>query len=351
MRVVVVGATGNVGTSVVRALAADSDVNEVIGAARRVPEFSEPGVSWRAADITHSDLAELFSGADAVVHLAWAIQPSRDADALRATNVLGSERVLDGVSKAGVPRLVYASSVGAYSPGPKDRAVDEAWPTDGIETSFYSRHKAEVESLLDEFETGQPGVRVVRLRPGLIFKREAATEIRRLFLGPFVPRIAFHRRALFAIPDVERLRFQAVHSDDVAEAYRLAVTHEEAQGAYNVAAEPVLDPDALAEALDARKIAVSSRVLRGLAAATWRARLQPTPEGWLDMALGVPIMSSAKIRNELGWEPRRDAQETLLELLAGLRDGAGHRTPPLDPASSGPLRIQELKTGIGARAY
>ena len=36
--------------------------------------------------------------------------------------------------------------------GPKDRRVDESWPTTGIPTSFYSRHKAEVERLLDRFE-------------------------------------------------------------------------------------------------------------------------------------------------------------------------------------------------------
>ena len=65
--------------------------------------------------------------------------------------------------------------------------MDESWPTTGIQTSFYSRHKAEVERLLDRFEGEHPGVRVVRLRPGLIFKREAASGIRRLFAGPLLP--------------------------------------------------------------------------------------------------------------------------------------------------------------------
>src|SRR5688572_23477903 len=182
MKVVVIGATGNVGTSLVRALSADREIESITGVARRVPGPSGDRVDWVSADITSSPLGPILDGADAVIHLAWAIQPSRDDEALRATNVDGSLRVLDGVAKAGIPTLIYASSVGAYSAGPKDRAVDESWPTNGIETSFYSRHKAEVETPLDEFERGEPGVRVVRLRPGLIFKREAATEIRRLFL-------------------------------------------------------------------------------------------------------------------------------------------------------------------------
>ena len=351
MRVVVVGATGNVGTSLVRALSEEPAVEQIIGVARRLPALVVPKVEWREADITHSDLGGTFDGADAVVHLAWAIQPSRDPEALRATNLDGTLRLLDAVARARVPALAYSSSVGAYSAGPKDREVDESWPTDGIETSFYSRHKAEVESMLDEFERGEPGVRVVRMRPGLIFKRDAATEIRRLFIGPFLPPVAFDRRALVAVPAMERLRFQAVHTDDVAEAFRLALTNEEARGAFNLAADPVLDPGRLADALGARPVNAHPGALRAAAAATWRARLQPTPPGWLDMALGAPLMSTRRARDELGWSPRVSAVDALLELLGGLRDGAGLQTPPLDPASSGPLRVRELRTGVGARAF
>src|SRR5919204_1799320 len=152
MRVVVVGATGNAGTSTVRALADDPAVDAVVGLARRLPSSGMHGVEWREADVRSSDLASHFRGVDAVVHLAWLIQPSRDLDTLRAVNVDGSSRVFAAVAEAGVPAPVYASSLGAYSPGPKDRAVDESWPTDGVETSFYARHKAAVERILDAFE-------------------------------------------------------------------------------------------------------------------------------------------------------------------------------------------------------
>jgi len=351
MRVVVIGATGNVGTSVVRALSSDPAIESIVGVARRVPGPSAAKVEWVQADVTSSPLVPTFEGADAAIHLAWAIQPSRDDAALRATNIEGTVRVLDAVAKSRVPALIYASSVGAYSRGPKDRKVDESWPTGGIETSFYSSHKAEVESLLDDFERGEPGVRVVRLRPGLIFKREAATEIRRLFLGPLVPQFAFDRRALRAVPDIPGLRFQAVHTDDVAKAYRLALHDPDAHGAYNIAADPVLDPHLIAEMLGARRVKTSARALRALAAGTWRARLQPTPEGWLDMALGVPLMDGSRAREELGWSPQRDAASTLLELIDGLRAGSGLASPPLDPASSGVARIGEFRTGVGARAY
>ncbi len=346
MRVVVVGASGNAGTSVLSALADEPAVDSVLGVARRVPSLSVPKVEWTRADVTRDVLEPLFRGADAVVHLAWLIQPSRDGQVLRATNVDGSRRVFEAVAAAGVPALVYASSVGAYSPGPKDRAVDESWPTDGIKTSFYSRHKAEVERLLDVFEAQHAEVRVVRLRPGLIFKREAASEIRRYFAGPLLPSALVRPGHIPVVPDTPRLRFQAVHSLDVADAYRRAVVDEAARGAYNVAAEPVLDPERLASLLGARRVPVPARVLRAAAALTWRARLQPTPEGWVDMALGVPIMDTTRAREELGWEPRHDGGEALLELLRGMADGAGLATPPLHAGGS---RLRELAQGVGAR--
>jgi nucleoside-diphosphate-sugar epimerase len=114
-----------------------------------------------------------------------------------------------------------------------------------------------------------------------------------------------------------------------------------------VAAEPVLDPDELGRILGARPVPVPAGVLRGAAALTWKARLQPTPPGWVDMALSVPIMDTTRVREELGWKPRFTAAEALLDLLAGMRDGSGVDTPPLAPGTSGPVRVREVLTGVG----
>src|ERR687883_503665 len=148
MRVVVVGATGNLGTSVLRSLQ-----NE--------------------ADVTKDDLVPHFRDADAVVSLHWLIQPSRDLNKLWTVNVEGNSRLMRAVEEAEVPALLYSSSIGVYSSGPKDRAVDESWPRNGVSTSYYARHKAEVERRLDHFEEKNPNVRVVRMRPALVFKKEA----------------------------------------------------------------------------------------------------------------------------------------------------------------------------------
>ena len=232
--------------------------------------------------------------------------------------------------------------------GPKDRLVDESWPVDGVRTSFYARHKVEVERRLDLFEREHTRTRVVRLRPALIFQRGSAYEQRRLFAGPFLPSPLLRRRLLPVVPAVRGLRFQVVHAIDVADAYRRAVIGE-ARGAFNIAAEPVLDADAFANALAARPLSISPRLVRAAMAAAFHLRLQPSPPGWLDLGLRTPLLDSTRARVELGWAPRHDGAATLRELIDGIRDNAGAPTPPLDPSESGPLRAREIATLAGER--
>jgi nucleoside-diphosphate-sugar epimerase len=226
--------------------------------------------------------------------------------------------------------------------------VDESWPTGGISTSFYSRHKSIVERQLDRLEHERRELRVVRMRPGLIFKRSAATEIRRLFAGPLLPRILVSPRLIPIVPDVPRLRFQAVHSLDVGDAYRRALVSD-VSGAFNLAASPSIGPSELAEVLNARRLKLPARLLRAGAAVTFGLRLQPAEPGWVDMGLAVPLIDSSRACAELGWVPQHSATDALRELIDGIRAGADFDTPPLARRTSGPGRIRELTTGIGAR--
>jgi UDP-glucose 4-epimerase len=348
MRVVVVGATGNVGTSVVRALAADDKVTSIVGVARRLPGWRMERTEWRQADVATGDLARIFEGADAVVHLAWLFQPTRDPAVTWRANVLGSMRVFRAVAEAGVPALIHASSVGAYSPGPKDRPVDESWPTHGWPGAAYGREKAYVERVLDVFENDHPAIRVVRMRPGFIFQRAAASEQRRLFAGPFVPRRLIRGDRVPFVPDIPGLRLQVLHADDAGEAYRLAVTRT-VSGAFNLAAEPVLDPEDLAKLLGTRTLRVAPWLARAAMSAGWHLRLVPASPGLLELALRIPVMKTDKIREVLGWRPRYSSWEAIRELLDGLHDGAGMETAPLAP-DGGPVgRVKELASGVGGR--
>lgn len=352
MRVVVVGATGNVGTALLRRLAAEPVVDAIAGVARRLPPNGAgppyQSVTWHQIDIgaqhAVAALTEAFRGAGAVVHLAWQIQPSHDRRQLRRTNVTGTAQVVEAVVRTGVPALVVASSVGAYAPGPKDPPVTEDWPATGVRGSTYSSHKAAQEALLDEVDRQYPQLRLVRLRPGLIFQREAGSEIARYFIGPLAPLGLLAAGRLPVVPWHPRLRVQAVHADDVADAYARAVVSD-VRGAFNLASAPVLDGRVLARRFGGVAVPTPPGLLLAGAAASWYARLQPTEPGWIRMAVAGPLLSTRRAEHELGWQARMDAVTALAELLDGMARRDGMPVAPLRPRPSATGRAVALLSG------
>jgi nucleoside-diphosphate-sugar epimerase len=353
MRVMVTGATGNVGTSVVRALRADATVSEVVGVARRPPdELPDAGaddggdVRWIAADVAHDDLRPHLEGVDALVHLAWLFQPSHRPTVTWEANAVGSARVFAAAEDAGVGAIVHASSVGAYSPAP-GQVVDESWPTHSLPTAAYGREKAYAERLLDAVEARHPDIRVVRMRPAFIFQPASATQQRRLFAGPFLPRTLVRPGLLPLLPVPPGLRFQALHTDDVAEAYRLAVVGD-VRGPFNLAAEPVIDADVLARVLGTRCVEVPRAIVRAGLAGAWRGHLVPTEPALLDLVLELPELDATRARDELGWVPRRSGTEALEAVIQGMAAGTGGDTAPLQ-ADSLAGRAREVAGGVGER--
>ncbi|MGZ1489981.1 NAD-dependent epimerase/dehydratase family protein [Brevibacterium sediminis] len=343
MRVAVIGATGNVGTAILDVLGRTSEVTSVLGISRRMPDTeAEPYArcEWRSIDIAaasspdtaHRDLTEALTGADAVVHLAWLIQPNSDRDLLRRVNVNGTARVAAAAAAAGVPHLVVASSVGAYSPDDGLDKRNEEWPTGGIRSSHYSVDKAAQERVLDDFCADHPEVTVTRLRPALIFGAPAASEIQRYFLGNWVPVQLLRAGCLPFLPLPKGLRgIQAVHSTDDARAYVASVLHRQA-GAFNICADDVLYPKNLAELLDhGRYVPLPDGAVRAALGMGHSSSLVAADEGWLDMGLNAPLMDNARARRELGWEPEHSAMDSARELLKGMADGEGSASVPLRP--------------------
>lgn len=328
MKVVITGITGNLGTSLQAALAADPRVSEIVGIARRLPATRFAKVHFVRADVASDALTGVFEGADAVVHLAWRIRSAHELDELERNNVEGSKRVFVAAATAGVPSILYASSVGAYSPSLKSELRSELWPTDGVESSPYSRQKAAVEHFLDDFERAHGRIRVVRFRPALMFKRSAAMHIRDVFMGALVPKRVFDPRYLKFVLNHPKFKFQAVHSDDVASAFQRAL-FSEARGAFNIAADPVLDSDTLAQALHAKKLAFDPRILRAVTSLAFRLRLTPADPGWLDLCFQAPLLDCRRAREVLGFRAQQSSLDALLEVVEGLRSGAGFETPAL----------------------
>ncbi len=339
------GATGNIGTATVRALAAAPEVAAITGIERRPAGVPPPKTEYVAADVARDDLTPLLRDADTVVHLAWLFQPTHRPDVTWEANVLGSLRLFEAAAAAGVSTLVVASSVGAYSPAADDSPVSEDWPTHGWPGAAYPREKAYVERCLDSFERAHPEIRVVRVRPGFVFQRAASTEQRRLFAGPFVPGSLVRPGLVHFLPDIPGLRFQVVHANDLADAMRRCVLRP-VSGAFNIAADPPVDPRLLARLLRARLVPVPAGLLKPALTAAWRMHLLPATPGLFETVLRLPTMDTARARSELDWRPDWSAAETMEEFLRGLRHGEGADTPPLAPDEH---RRHEIATGVGQR--
>ncbi len=355
MRVVVTGATGNVGTTVVEHLLGSRDDVEVVGLARRVPgpATDDPyrgRLTWTGLDLSDDAcrpaLRAALRGADAVVHLAWGFQPSRDPDYLEELGVGGTRRVLETATEAQVPHLVHMSSVGAYSPRVDDLPVGEDYPTGGIRSSMYSRHKAAAEGLLDDHDAalagGGTGPAVARLRPGIVGQRQAGSALLRYGLPGLVPGRAV--TLLPVLPLDRSLLVPVVHASDVADAVG-RVLEQQATGAFNLAAPTPLTPADIASALGARHVHAPGRLLRTAVSASWQAHLQPLDPGWIDLALQVPLMDTRRARDELGWSAARAAVSTLEETVAGMRDSASGSTAALRPRSVARNLRERLSSG------
>lgn len=337
MRIVITGATGNVGTALLTAL---DTGDEVVGLARRLPDATaEPyrRATWRALDVgapgADRELTRIFVGADVVVHLAWAISPASTDPPMARTNEQGTAHVLAAAAAAGVSRLIVASSVAAYGPAPRWEKVTEDWPRDGIAGSAYSRGKADLESMLDRFEADHGDIRVARVRPCAIMHPHAAGEFTRWMLGPLVPAGLVGARWL-PVPLWNGLRAQAVHSADVAEAIRLIIDTG-FDGPVNLAAPGVLDANTLAAVLGRVRIPVPKPLVRIGAGLAWQLGALPLHPGWVELADLAALVDTGVAERELGWRPRHDAVGALAGLVTGLRAGDGAASGPLAPSRPG----------------
>lgn len=329
MKVVIIGATGNLGSAAVREVSAAGA--EVVGVARRRPEVprdERASVLWHAADVSTDDLRPVLEGADAVVHLAWKFQPTRRQDVTWQTNVVGTRRVLEAVTEMAVPAVVTVSSVAAYSPVDHDRPVEEEWLTEGTSEATYCREKAYNERALDAFELAHPQVRVVRLRPAFVFQRSAASEQRRIFGGPLLPATLLDRAKIPVVPVPRGLRMQAVHAADVGRAVASAVQRP-VSGAFNLAGDGVLRRPEFGELFDARTVEVPPIVVRRALGAAWRAHVARVPGSLFEALMHVPVMSTARARAELGWQPRHTGMDAVDAVLSGIAERGGSTMPPL----------------------
>jgi UDP-glucose 4-epimerase len=328
LAVAVTGPTGEIGKPLMAELERRAEVESLVGMARRPFDPAAEGwekVAYRRGDILdRGSLAALFDGADVAVHLAFAIFGGREET--RKINLEGTRNAFEAAIKAGVSRLVYASSVAAYGfHADNPQPLSEDVPTRGSEGFYYSAQKAELEDLLDELLVGS-GVEAYVFRPCIVAGPRATMVIEQLVdnvrLGDPLPllRRGVERLPLAkpVIPD-PGVPIQLVHHDDVARAMAAAICGDGPPGAYNLAGEGVVGVADIAHSIGWRSVPVPRPAVSLGTAAARRLTFASSLLEWAT-ALDTPVlMDTAKARRDLGWKPRYDALETLAQTAEGAR--------------------------------
>jgi UDP-glucose 4-epimerase len=327
--VAVTGPTGEIGKPLMSELERRPEVGRVLGMARSPFDPAEEGwekVSYRRGDILdRGALAALFDGADVAVHLAFAIFGSRDET--RKVNLQGTRNVFEAAIKAGVKRLVYASSVAAYGFHPENpQPLTEDVPPRGSDGFYYSAQKAELEDLLDELLLGS-GMEAYVFRPCIVAGPRATMLVEQTVdavrVGDPVPPL---RKGIEKLPLVKPVLpdpgtpIQLVHHDDVARAMAAAICGDGPPGVYNLAGEGEIRVSDLARALGWRSIPVPRPAVSVGTAAARRLKFVSSKLEWATAADTPVLMDTTRARQDLGWEPRFDAEETLAQTVVGARE-------------------------------
>jgi nucleoside-diphosphate-sugar epimerase len=298
VKVAVTGGAGLLGTPVLRRLLADRKIKEIVCLDLRPPSVPLGRLRYQRADVREAPerLAAHLAGAASVIHLAAVVTGHLPRAELDAINVGGSKNVFRAAALAGVPQVVYTSSLAAYGlvAGHAIPIVEDA-PRRRDPVLAYAASKYDVEAFLDGFEREHPELAVVRLRPGIVIGARMENP-----LGDAL------RRGLML--GIDRTPMPSVWDEDVADAVGLAVARR-ARGAFNlVAGEPIAAPE-IARAAGLRLVGLprplarlGARALAGASRLGLRAGADPA---WLLLPAGADLTASnARARQDLGWSPR-----------------------------------------------
>jgi UDP-glucose 4-epimerase len=328
LTVAVTGPTGDIGRSLLRSLDRSKEVRRVLAMARRPFDPAEHGLKkteYRQGDVLDRQmLDELVAGTDVVVHLAFLIVGGL-SDTERV-NLEGSRAVFEATVAAGVPRLVYASSVAAYGfHADNPQLLTEDIPPRGTERHYYSAQKAALEAVLTEVLDGTQTDAYV-FRPCIVAGGDALALLENIpyiqlsdrMPGPLLRMLEVLPVLKPVLPD-PGVPFQLVHHDDVATALRAAVLGRGKPGVYNLAGPGELRMSDLADALGWYSIPIPDLALDATAEVLARLPFIPAEAQWIESVRAPVLMDTTKARRELRWRPKHDADSTLREMVDAAR--------------------------------
>jgi UDP-glucose 4-epimerase len=303
MKYLITGGSGYIGGRLIDLLTQREDT-EILSLDLRPPAVPRPRTRFVQMDIRDAGIRSLMETErpDALVHLAFVLNPIRDEHKMYDIDVNGTNNVLEAASAAGVGQLLVASSTTAYGAFPDNPVpLTEEHPVRGLPGYEYARDKTEIDRLCQLWAARHPDRVMTIVRPTIVFGPNVDNYIVRFWSkSPFFPLLDG------LDPD-----WQFVHEEDVVEAMSRLLMERKA-GIFNLTADGTIKLSEAARLAGLKTRKMSTRMYRRIAKAAWGLHLPgvEAPPGQIDFILYPWIASNEKLKAELGWTPRYTSRET-----------------------------------------
>ena len=304
MRYLITGGSGYIGSRLVESLASAAETERILICDVCPPRVFRPRTEYRALDVRDAAACRAAVAdfrPDAVVHLAFVLNPIRDEAAMYSIDVGGTHNVLEACSAGDVGQVLVTSSSTAYGAFPDNPVpLTEEHPVRGVPAFEYARDKAESDRLCQLWAARHPDRVMTIVRPCIVFGPSVDNYLVRLWTKqPF--------QADFGLERDPGIQF--VHEDDVVSAISTLLDGRHA-GAFNVCGDGVMSTVECASLIGLPRRRVPLGAMRRFASFMWRARLSEAPPGSLEFALHPWIVSASKLKAETGWRPEYSSRET-----------------------------------------
>jgi nucleoside-diphosphate-sugar epimerase len=297
MRVLVTGATGVYGRSVVERLVRAG--HEVVAMARRPPRALPHGVRFAAADVSDLEaVTRAMDGCEVVCHLAFVVTPMKDREESRRISVGGTANVIEAMRRTGARRLVSASSAMSYGANPDNPPLfTEEHEQRPAPDYVYGTDKVAAERLILD-----SGIEAVIARTAVTVGRNIDNLLVDIFAAP----------AIVGIRGVD-IRYQLVHQDDIGRFFAFAC-EQGPPGPVNVAPPDFLALDEIARILGKRYVEVTAdQALKGIEF-MWKHDLADITPGEAAGISYLPRMATDRLRDEWGFECAWSTADSVLDL-------------------------------------
>jgi len=310
VRYLITGGSGYIGSRLIEVLGGRDDTEAILNADVRPPRRPHPKATFVHGDVRdRAAIGELLDRhrADALIHLAFLLDPIRDEAVMYDIDVNGTQAVLRAASEAGTKQVLVTSSATAYGAFPDNpNPIAEDWPVRGQPDFSYARHKTEVDRLcqLWAHEHGDRTMTIVR--PSIVFGPTVDNYISR----------SWKNSAFMPILDGVDQEYQLVHEDDLVSAL-IGLLDAKAGGAFNVGADGTMTWRESAEMIGLRTRVMSMRAVRRIYATAWalHAPRVESPPGNLAFLRYPWVVSNEKLKAEIGWQPSADTRQVFVETM------------------------------------